>query len=168
MNVLVACEESQRVCIAFREKGHNAYSCDIQSCSGGHPEWHIMGDVLEILNRNGGTEEFPIINFFNQLNIYCAVDKWDLIIAHPPCIYLTAAGACRMYPKKGEIDVERLEKAYEAKNSLWLFIMQIVKKSVLKIPDLLKLLNCRKKHSKYSLMNTANRTANLHIYGLKD
>ena len=50
MKVLVACEESQRVCMAFRERGHEAYSCDIQECSGGHPEWHIQGDVIAILN----------------------------------------------------------------------------------------------------------------------
>ena len=48
MNVLIACEESQRVCTAFREKGHNAFSCDIQECSGGHPEWHIMGDAFDL------------------------------------------------------------------------------------------------------------------------
>lgn len=53
MKILVACEESQRVCIAFREKGHEAYSCDIQECSGGHPEWHIKGDVLPLLNGGG-------------------------------------------------------------------------------------------------------------------
>ena len=52
MRVLVACEESQRVCIAFREKGHEAFSCDIVECSGGHPEWHVQGDVLPILNGN--------------------------------------------------------------------------------------------------------------------
>ena len=52
MKVLVACEESQAVCSAFREKGHAAYSCDIQECSGGHPEWHIQGDVLPLLNGN--------------------------------------------------------------------------------------------------------------------
>ena len=50
MNVLVACEESQRVCTAFRERGHNAFSCDIEPCSGGHPEWHIMQDVIPLLN----------------------------------------------------------------------------------------------------------------------
>ena len=50
MNVLIACEESQRVCIAFRERGHRAFSCDIQECSGGHPEWHIKGDVIPLLN----------------------------------------------------------------------------------------------------------------------
>ncbi len=53
MRVLVACEESQRVCTAFRERGHEAYSCDIQECSGGHPEWHIQGDVLPLLNGGG-------------------------------------------------------------------------------------------------------------------
>ena len=53
MNVLVACEESQAVCIAFRERGHRAFSCDIQECSGGHPEWHIQGDVLPLLNGGG-------------------------------------------------------------------------------------------------------------------
>ena len=69
MKVLIACEESQTVCKAFREKGHEAYSCDIQECSGGYPEWHIRDDVLKILS-----------------------DKWDLIIAHPPCTYLTVTG----------------------------------------------------------------------------
>ncbi len=53
MRVLVACEESQRVCTAFREQGHEAYSCDIQECSGGHPEWHIQGDCLRLLNGGG-------------------------------------------------------------------------------------------------------------------
>ena len=67
LKVLVACEESQRVCIAFRERGHEAYSCDIQPCSGGHPEWHIQGDCLAEIARGG----------------------YDLIIAHPPCTYLT-------------------------------------------------------------------------------
>ena len=52
MKVLIACEESQRVCIAFRERGHEAYSCDIVDCSGGHPEWHIKGDVIPLLNGN--------------------------------------------------------------------------------------------------------------------
>lgn len=68
MNVLIACEESQEVCKAFRAKGHCAFSCDILECSGGHPEWHIKDDVLKHLNG------------------------WDLIIAHPPCTYLTVTG----------------------------------------------------------------------------
>lgn len=70
MKVLVACEESQAVCKAFRERGHEAYSCDLQDCSGGHPEWHIKGDALEVIKQ-----------------------KWDLIIAHPPCTDLAVSGA---------------------------------------------------------------------------
>ena len=76
MKVLVACEESQAVCKAFRELGHDAYSCDIQPCSGGHPEWHIQADARELLKL-----------------------RWDLIIAHPPCTYMTNAGAVRMRVK---------------------------------------------------------------------
>lgn len=85
LRALVACEESQAACTAFRELGHEAYSCDIQECSGGHPEWHIKGDVLPILNGNcefktmdGATHTIP--------------GRWDLIIAHPPCTFLTLAG----------------------------------------------------------------------------
>lgn len=85
MRVLVACEESQRVCKAFREKGHEAYSCDIIECSGGHPEWHIKGDVLGLLNGN--------CSFETMDGEKHGVDgKWDMIIAFPPCTYLTNAG----------------------------------------------------------------------------
>jgi site-specific DNA-cytosine methylase len=84
MNVLIACEESQRVCKAFREKGHSAFSCDIQECSGGHPEWHIKGDVLPLLNGN--------CIFVTQSGELCAItQRWDLIIAHPPCTYFSNA-----------------------------------------------------------------------------
>lgn len=82
MKVLVACEESQRVCIAFRKRGHEAYSCDIQEMSGGHPEWHILGDALKaieggrIATMDGKTRD---------------IGRWDLLIAHPPCTYLTLA-----------------------------------------------------------------------------
>lgn len=85
MNVLIACEESQRVCIAFRERGHNAFSCDIEPCSGGHPEWHIMQDVLPLLNGR--------CSFKTMDGIEHSIDgKWDLIIAFPPCTYLTVTG----------------------------------------------------------------------------
>ena len=84
MNVLIACEESQRVCIEFRNKGHNAFSCDIIECSGGHLEWHIHNDVLPILNGNC---EFKTMDGNEHY-----IDKWDLIIAHPPCTYLTNTG----------------------------------------------------------------------------
>ena len=80
MKVLVACEESQEVCKAFRALGHEAYSCDIQEPSGGHPEWHILGDALEAIK--GGT----ITTMDGEA---CDVGKWDLLIAHPPCTYLS-------------------------------------------------------------------------------
>lgn len=86
MNVLVACEESQAVCKAFRERGHRAFSCDIQSCSGGHPEWHIQGDVLPLLN---GSCEFVTMDGKS----HTISDRWDLIIAHPPCTDLAVSGA---------------------------------------------------------------------------
>ena len=92
MNVLVACEESQRVCSAFREKGHNAFSCDILPCSGGHPEWHIHGDVLKILNPYELPFGGEVIEFRTMDGADYVIEKWDLIIAHPPCTYLTLAG----------------------------------------------------------------------------
>lgn len=85
MNVLVACEESQRVCTAFRERGHNAFSCDILPCSGGHPEWHIMQDVIPLLN---GRCSFKTCDGIEHE----VVGKWDMIIAFPPCTYLTNTG----------------------------------------------------------------------------
>lgn len=94
MRVLVACEESQRVCIAFRERGHEAYSCDIEPCSGGHPEWHIQDDVLKHLGYN-----------------------WDLVIAHPPCTYLTVAANkyynVEKYGDKAKIRQWERQKAIE-------------------------------------------------------
>jgi hypothetical protein len=75
MKVLIACEESQTICKEFRKRGHEAYSCDVVACSGGHPEWHIQDDVLNHL------------------------EGWDLIIAHPPCTYLSTVGAPHLFPK---------------------------------------------------------------------
>jgi hypothetical protein len=93
MRVLVACEESQAVCKAFREKGHEAYSCDIIECSGGHPEWHIQGDVLPLLNReDNGNNGWHDIYFATVDGESHSVDKWDMIIAFPPCTYLTITG----------------------------------------------------------------------------
>lgn len=92
MKVLVACEESQTVCKAFRKRGHEAYSCDIQECSGGHLEWHIKGDVLNVLNPTEliGVNEFGIV-FETMDGLIHDVEKWDLIIAHPPCTYFSNA-----------------------------------------------------------------------------
>ena len=90
MKVLIACEESQTVCIAFRERGHEAYSCDIQEPSGGHPEWHILGDALEVVK--GGR----VTTMDGHAH---DVGKWDLLIAHPPCTYLSNV-ATRHYSLK--------------------------------------------------------------------
>lgn len=107
MKVLIACEESQRVCMAFRERGHEAYSADIQEPSGGHPEWHILGDCIPILW--GG-------DFLTMDSQHHFVDKWDLIIAHPPCTYLSNV-ATRQYSLKccpPEKVVDRWEKRARA------------------------------------------------------
>ena len=90
--ILIACEESQIVCKAFRSKGFEAYSCDVQDCSGGHPEWHIKDDVLKHINA-----------------------EWDLIIAHPPCTYLSKAGARWLYAG-GELNQQRLSLGLAAKD----------------------------------------------------
>lgn len=93
MRVLVACEESQTVCKAFRERGHEAYSCDLQYPSGGHPEWHIMHDALEVAYYGA----------------------WDIMIAHPPCTYLTNAGIGYFNVLRyGDKAIERIRKRDDA------------------------------------------------------
>jgi len=107
MKILIACEESQRVCEAFRKKGHESYSCDILPCSGGHPEWHIQGDVLEHLNEN-----------------------WDMMIAHPPCTYLSNAGIGwfneEKYGDKARLRKENRLEAFE-------FVMKLANAPIEKI-----------------------------------
>lgn len=123
MKVLIACEESQEVCKAFRAKGHEAYSCDIQMCSGGHPEWHICNDVLDIINGN--------TDFFTCDGKQHTVETWDMIIAHPPCTYLTNV-ATRHYSLKctpAEKVVERMKHREES----IVFFMQIVSANAPKI-----------------------------------
>ena len=93
MKILIACEESQEVCRAFRELGFEAYSCDLQECSGGKPEWHIVGDAIK--------EAYS--------------GKYDMMIAHPPCTYMSRAGARWMYPTAGNLCQDRYAKAMEAK-----------------------------------------------------
>lgn len=87
MRVLVACEESQRVCMAFRERGHEAYSCDIIEPSGGHPEWHILGDALKLIEPNAGGTSFQTMDGAKHI-----IEKWDILIAHPPCTHLAVSG----------------------------------------------------------------------------
>lgn len=93
LNVLIVCEESQAECIAFRNLGHNAYSCGLKPCRFriGHPEWHIMGDVTPLLNG--------VPNFITQDCTPHTIHRWDLIIAHPPCTYLCKLGSPRLVQK---------------------------------------------------------------------
>ena len=148
MNVLVACEESQTVCKAFRERGHNAFSCDIQECSGGHPEWHIKGDVLEILNP----KEICYTDYKNSVNRihgiefqtldgekYVLAGQWDLIIAHPPCTYLTGAGACNI-PKHPE----RIPLGFEAADFFLKILNADCNKIVVENPPPMKRFNLPK------------------------
>lgn len=114
MNVLIACEESQRVCIAFRERGHNAFSCDILPCSGGHPEWHIQCDVLKILNPYELPFGGEVIEFRTIDGTDYVIEKWDLIIAHPPCTYLTLAGNKWFKPEFAERFPDRQKQRKEA------------------------------------------------------
>jgi hypothetical protein len=108
MRVLVACEESQRVCKAFIEKGHEAYSCDIIDCSGGHPEWHIMQDVIPLLN---GHCEFKTTDG----TTHSVEGKWDMIIAFPPCTYLTVTGNRWFNVERyGEKAVQRIKDRQDA------------------------------------------------------
>lgn len=107
MRILVACEESQEVCKAFRERGHEAYSCDIIPCSGGHPEWHTIGDARTLIN---GRCSFVTMDGL-QHYVY---GTWDMLIAHPPCTYLSNAGARHLY-KGGVLNRERYKKGMEAK-----------------------------------------------------
>ena len=92
MKILVACEESQAVTIEFRKLGHEAYSCDTEPCSGGHPEWHLQQDVVLLLS-----------------------EKWDMIIAFPPCTYLSNAGARFLYPG-GQLNIKRYLQGLRAKD----------------------------------------------------
>lgn len=108
MKVLIACEESQEVCKAFRAKGHEAYSADIQEPSGGHLEWHILGDVLPIID---GDCKFTTMDGAEHE----IVGEWDLLIAHPPCTYLSNAGARWLY-KGGKLNQERYSKGLDGKD----------------------------------------------------
>ena len=91
MKILVACEESQAITKEFRALGHEAYSCDILPCSGGHPEWHLQGDVFGFIDQG-----------------------WDLMVAHPPCTFLSVSGARHLYNKDGSANRERYENQFKA------------------------------------------------------
>ena len=100
MNVLIACEESQTVCLAFRNIGINAFSCDLLPCSGDHPEWHFMCDVFKVIENKGG-----VLQNGKKIKIK---GTWDLMIAHPPCTYLSVSGARWYYhPEDAKLPIEK-------------------------------------------------------------
>jgi len=119
MKVLIACEESQVVCKEFRKLGHEAYSCDILECSGGHPEWHIQDDILRVI----GTGR---CNFENGSVSY--IYSWDLMIAHPPCTYLSRGGTRWLFAGH-KLNQERYEKGIEAKE----FFLKLLNSNIPKI-----------------------------------
>ena len=116
MKVLVACEESQAVCKEFRALGHEAYSCDIEQCSGGHPEWHIQEDVSRLVNGNCCFRTSDGMR--HNIN-----GKWDIIIAFPPCTYLTNTGN-RWFnvDKYGESALKRMEEREKAIEFFMIFV----------------------------------------------
>lgn len=106
MKIIIACEESQTITKEFRLLGHEAYSCDILPCSGGHPEWHLQGDIFEFIG--GG---------------------YDMMIAHPPCTFLSVSGARHMYNKDGSINQDRAKNQLEALN----FVQKLMDADIPKI-----------------------------------
>jgi len=123
MKVLVACEESQAVCIEFRKLGVEAYSCDILPCSGGRSEWHIQGDAVR--------EAYS--------------GKYDMMIAHPPCTYLSNAGARFLYPK-GVLNNDRLAKGMEAKQFFMKLLNAPIKRIAVENPIQSKVFGIPKYH----------------------
>ena len=116
MKILVACEESQEVCLAFRNLGFEAYSNDLIDCSGGYPEWHITGDAL----------------------IEAYSGRYEMMIAHPPCTYMSKAGARWMYPTAGNLDNKRCEMAMQAKEFFLKLLNAPIKYIVVENPVPLK------------------------------
>lgn len=127
MKILVACEESQAVTIELRRLGHEAYSCDIEPCSGGHPEWHIQGNALIILNGHISycrhdvyRAPFPLFRTQDG-NFHTLPRRWDMILAFPPCTYLSNAGAKHLF-RGGKLNQERYQKGLDAKRFFLAFL----------------------------------------------
>lgn len=105
MNILLAYEESQTATIEFRKIGHRAYSCNTQHCSGGHPEWHYKGNVLDILSGK--------CSFITESGTIEYVDKWDMMIAHPPCTMLARSSSVAYHKgKHSDEDIEEARKLF--------------------------------------------------------
>ena len=157
MNVLVACEESQAVCKAFRALGHRAFSADLQECSGGHPEWHIMGDCVPILNGD--------CDFTTQDGKRHRQDgEWNLLIAHPPCTYMSKAGARWMYAG-GELNEDRLKLAIEGKEFFLKMLNTKCPYIAVENPRPLSIVELPPPQRSFNPTNLAHHTAKPHIFG---
>ena len=128
MRVLIACEESQAVTIELRKLGHEAYSCDLVECSGGHPEWHVQRDALELISPD-------CVCFTTADGVEHT--HWDMLIAHPPCTYLSNAGAARLYKRMGGksyVELDRLNKGFDAKDFFMAFLGANIEKIAVENP----------------------------------
>lgn len=151
MKVLVACEESQRVCNAFRKNGHEAYSCDIINCSGGHPEWHIMQDVIPILNGNC---EFKTVDGIEHK----IEGKWDLIIAHPPCTRLCNSGQRWLYWGTEEYRANKRKEQEKAIEFFMCFVNADCDKIAIENPSGIMSTHYRKPDCTYNPYDFENET----------
>lgn len=133
MRVLVGCEESQEITKAFRARGHEAYSCDLIPCSGGHPEWHIKHDIRHVISNEydhmtmaGTVVRDPIE--------WKEIDAWDLMIAHPPCTHLANSGVCHLYNKDGTRNEPRWFEMYKAAEFFKFLLYAPIKRIVIENP----------------------------------
>lgn len=124
MKVLIACEESQTVCKAFRQKGHDAFSCDIQEPSGGHPEWHILGDAVKAIE--GG-------QILTMDGVSHDIGTWDLLIAHPPCTYISNAGARHLW-KDHQLQADRVTKGILGRDLFMRFLLSDIQRICVENP----------------------------------
>lgn len=165
IKVLIACEESQRVCIEFRRLGHETYSCDIEPCSGGHPEWHIQQDVLPLLN--GNCEFRTVDGAAHRID-----GNWDMIIAFPPCTYLTVAGNRWFNVERyGEMAIKRQQSRKEAIKFFMEFVNADCEHIAIENPVGVMSTNYRKPNQiiqPYMFGNNARKATCLWLKGLKE
>jgi len=130
MRILVACEESQAVTIEMRKLGHECFSADLQECSGGHPEWHVHGDALKLISTD--CKSFTTMDGVTHIHT-----KWDMLIAHPPCTYLSNCGAARLYKRidgQSYVKLSRLNDGLDAKEFFMAFYNADIPKIAIENP----------------------------------
>lgn len=139
-NVLVCCECSQVVVKAFRRLGYNAFSLDIQDCYGGLPEWHIKGDAVQFIEYlNSQNTKGEPVSFYTCDNVFHCFKEFDLLIAHPPCTYLSKAGARWLFNENHEINIERYYKGKAAKEFFMLLLNCCIPLKCIENPTPLKI-----------------------------